>query len=86
MQDPMQTALGGGGGADPAQAQADAAAGLERLLGRIRAIDDEIQALAADMPDLASAIEPVRRGLKQMVVAVAKAAPQQTPSGAALPV
>lgn len=68
-----------GAGADAMRAQ------LESLMGSIRDIDQQVQALTADFPTLAQPAQQIRTLLKQMVVQAAQQAPQQTASGAAVP-
>lgn len=79
----MQSALAPG---LPGAEQEQAAAGLQALMGRIRAVDQEIQGLAADVPELQALVESTRQQLKQMVITVAQMAPTATASGGAVPV
>lgn len=60
--------------------------GLETLMGQIRDIGQQVQAIQADFPHLAPDVEQVMNKLKEIVVKAAAQAPQQTASGAAVPV
>lgn len=58
---------------------------LEALMGQIRDIGAQVEAIAADFPQLAPIVQQVTRLLKQMVVTAAQQAPTQTASGMAVP-
>lgn len=68
-----------GAGAD-AQRQ-----GLEVLMGQIRDLKQQVDAMQADFPDLAPDCQAIGNILKQMVVKSARQAPQETASGMAVP-
>jgi hypothetical protein len=80
----MAGAAGGPGGAPGAGAE-QVQQGLMALMERIRSVDSDVQALAADMPELAPQVEQIRNIFKQMVVSAAQAAPTATASGSAVP-
>lgn len=68
-----------GAGAD-AQTQ-----GLQVLMGQIRDLKQQVDAMQGDFPDLAPDCQQIGNILKQMVVKAARQAPQQTASGMAVP-
>lgn len=75
------------GGLQPPGAGMDAQRqGMEVLMGQVRDIGQQVTALQTDHPDLAPDCQMIMTKLKEMVVKAAKAAPQQTASGAAVPV
>lgn len=67
------------GNADAMQTQ------LQGTMGKIRAINQQAEALAAEQPALAPIMQQIGELLKAAVVASAKAGMQQTASGMAVP-
>lgn len=74
-------ALSAGGGAPAAGQQPDLAA----FMGQLRDLDGQIDDVMGQMPALAQIAQQMHALIKQAVVASAKMAPAQTPSGQALP-
>lgn len=81
MTDAMSAGLQGPGAGQDQQRQ-----GLEVLMGQVRAIGQQVQKIGVDFPNLAPDVEQVMTKLKEIVVKAASQAPQQTASGAAVPV
>jgi hypothetical protein len=82
---PPVTAALTAGPQDPGAAADQQRAGLEALMSQIREIGQQVQAIATDYPNLAADAQGIMQQLKKMVVSAAQQAPQQTASGAAVP-
>jgi len=83
-QTPMTSALAQGLQA-PGAAQDQIRQQIETLMGQVRDVKSQVDAIAADFPTLASDAEQTGQILKRMVVNAASQAPQQTASGMGVP-
>ena len=80
------TALGAAMAGSSPGASADAMQGqLQAKMGKIRAINQQVEALATEDPILAPIMQQISELLKTAVVASAKAGMQQTASSVAVP-
>ena len=68
-----------GAGADEVRAR------MEALASQVRNVGDMVDAIGADYPSAAAEVAKIRQFLKQIVVKVAKEAPEATASGSAVP-
>lgn len=82
---PMGQAMAGGMPQQPGAGADAQRQGIEVLMGQIRDIGQQVEALQGDFPDLAPDVQQIMTLLKNIVVKAARSAPQQTASGAAVP-
>ena len=83
-QTPMTSALAQGL-QDPGVAQDQIRQQIETLMGQVREVKTQVDAIAADFPTLADDADKIGQILKRMVVTAASQAPQQTASSMAVP-
>lgn len=69
----------------PGAAQDGQTGALVQVMGQIREVNDQIQALGTDFPTIAPLTTQIQQLLKQAVIQLASQAPAQTASGAAVP-